>query len=529
MSKTSRTMKYKNTKVAILIPLIIALSVVTGMFITRLTGADNNVHIGSRNKIDDVMGLIDMYYVDDLSRDSIEDVMISDFLHNLDPHSSYMTAKETEEVESELTGNFVGIGIRFYVLHDSVMITNIIPGGASEKAGLQAGDRIIEVDGKPMSGIGISNDSVRGRILGDEGKIVKLKVLREGKAMDFDIRRTPVEVESVYWTKVDNMGYIKVTSFNNNTAEQFEDALKMLKLLKVRSLVIDLRDNSGGFMHAAQGVLDNFFTDRQLLVYTEGANSKREEIYSSGHNGMFAGYPLAVLVNESSASASEITAGVIQDYDKGIVIGNVTFGKGLVQRMFNLSDGSSLRLTVSRYYLPSGRCIQRSYKDGYISYLEQYYSNYGKNKQTIDSTKIFYTLEKKRKVYEGDGLMPDITIEHDTSYISNMLMTISKTDVISKFCVEYYDANRKRMAQVDSKKKLDAFLENDGMFDKFIDRLKHDSIQYSPAELNVSRKYLNRILRFQIAGYILDYNVAYAILLEDDPYMEKAKEVLDEF
>lgn len=519
-------MKYKNTKVAILIPMVVALSVVVGMLIAKLMGTESNMHMGSDNKISDVMNLIDMYYVDDLSYDSIEDVMISDFLHTLDPHSSYMTAKETAVVESELTGNFVGIGIRFYVLHDSVMVTNIIPGGASEKVGLQAGDRIIEVDGKPMCGIGIKNDSVRGHILGDEGKIVKLKVLRDGVEMNFDIRREPVEIESVYYTKFNNIGYIKVTSFNNNTAIQFENALNFLRLLKIKSLIIDLRDNSGGFMHSAQGILDNFFTDKKLLVYTEGANSEREEVYSSGRNGMFANYPLVVLVNESSASASEITAGVIQDYDKGTVIGNVTFGKGLVQRMFDLSDGSSVRLTVSRYYLPSGRCIQRSYKKGYISYLEEYYTNYGKNKQNVDSTKVFYTLNKKRKVYEGDGLMPDITIEHDTSYVSDMLITIGNTNVISDFCIEYYDTNRKKMAQVNSKKQLDAYLDGNGMFNKFLEKLKSDSINYSQSDIDKSRKYLNKVLRYQIANYCLDLNTANEFLLEDDPYMEKAMEVL---
>ena len=237
-------MKYKNTKVAILVPMLIALSVVAGMLIARLSATDSSVFVNSGSKIDDVMKLIDMYYVDELSPDSIEDVMISDFLHNLDPHSSYMTAKETEEVETELTGNFVGIGIRFYVIHDTVMITNIIPGGASEKVGLKAGDRIINVDDKPISGIGISNDSVRGRILGEEGKKVKIGILRDGVAMDFDIRRAPVDVESVYYSKVDDIGYIKVTSFNNNTAEQFEDALNMLKIMKVNSLVIDSTRNS---------------------------------------------------------------------------------------------------------------------------------------------------------------------------------------------------------------------------------------------------------------------------------------------
>lgn len=520
-------MKYNNTKVAILVPMLMALSVVVGMFIARFSAADSEVFVSSGSKIDNVMNLIETYYVDDLSRDSIEDVMISDFLHNLDPHSSYMTAKETAEVETELTGNFVGIGIRFYVLHDTVMITNIIPGGASEKAGLQVGDRIIDVDGRPISGIGVSNDSVRGRILGVEGKKVSLKILRDGQILDYSIKRAPVEVESVYYANVDGIGYIKVTAFNGNTAEQFSNAVKLLMLTKVKSFVLDLRDNSGGFMYAAQQILDNFFADSRLLVYTEGANSKREEVYSSGRNGICAGYPVAVLVNENSASASEITAGVIQDYDIGTVIGNVTFGKGLVQRMFNLADGSSVRLTVSRYYLPSGRCIQRSYKDGYVSYLENYYMSYGRNKQVVDSSKVFYTLGKKRKVYEGDGLMPDITVEHDTSYLSGLLVAIGKANVISDFCVEYYDVHRNEMQNITTKKALDAYLEKDGMFAKFLDLLKQKDISYSQADLEQSRSYLNMILRYQIVGYVLDFNAANTILLEDDPYMEKAKEVIE--
>ena len=528
MLKILRVMKYNNTKVAILIPMVAAVSVVVGILIAKFFVNGNGDYVKSGNKVEDVMSLIDMYYVDDLSRDSIEDVMISDFLRNLDPHSLYMTAKETAESETQLTGNFVGIGIRFYVLNDSVLVTNIIPGGASEKVGLQAGDMIIEVDGKPMSGVGLPNDSVRGRILGEEGKIVKIKVLRDGKPMDFDIRRAPVEVESVYFSNLDGIGYIKVTSFNSNTAEQFENALSVFKIMKVKSLVIDLRDNSGGFMHAAQAILDNFFTDVKLLVYTEGAKSERENIYTSGRNGMFAGYPIVVLVNENSASASEITAGVIQDYDIGTVIGNVTYGKGLVQRMFDLSDGSSVRLTVSRYYLPSGRCIQRSYKDGYISYIEDYYSKYGKNKQSVDSSKVFYTLNKKRAVYEGDGLMPDITVEHDTSYVSDMLVAIGKTNVISDFSVEYFVRHRKDIIAngINTRKKLDAYLEKDGMFNRFLERLAADGISYSPEDLEKSRTYINMVLRYQIAVYFLDGNAASPILLENDPYMDKAREVL---
>lgn len=525
-------MNNKHSKFAIFLPIIIALSIIVGILISQVLnigGSKYEAAQNSGNKIQDVLNLIDTYYVDSLKTDSIEDIMIADFLHNLDPHSSYMTAKETAQTETELTGNFVGIGIRFYILHDTVMVTNIIPGGASEKVGLMAGDRIVEVDGKQMAGIGISNDSVRGRILGENGKKVKIKILRDGKPIDFTIKRAPVEVESVYYSKIGDIGYIKVTSFSENTAFQFEDAALMLKKEGIKSMVIDLRDNTGGFMHVAKSILDNFFNEKKLLVYTQGVNTAREEVYSTGRNGMCSKYPLAILVNENSASASEITAGVIQDYDLGTVIGNVTFGKGLVQRMFNLSDGSSVRLTISRYYLPSGRCIQRSYADGYISYLENFYMNYGKNKQTVDSSKVFYTLKEHRKMYEGDGIMPDITIEHDTSFYTSLIGKVSEANIISTFCVEYYDNNRKKLSamNVNTASKLNNYIENDKMFDKFMKAVKDKGIEYSQEDLKKSEKYLKKILKYQIASYCLDMNTACAILLEDDNYWEAAKKVLD--
>ena len=524
-------MNYNNSKFSILLPLVIAGSVLVGIFMAKFIAPpiiqEEQVYVPTGDKIQDVINIIGMSYVDNISRDSLTDIMISNLLHNLDPHSTYMSAKETAKAESELTGNFVGIGIRFYVLHDTVMVTNIIKGGASEKVGLKPGDKIIDVDDKPISGIGISNDSVRGRILGEEGEIVKLSVLRDGEMLEFNISRKPVEVESVYYAAIDDIGYIKVTSFSDNTPMQFREALAMLKIYRVKSLVIDLRDNSGGYMGAAQEILDNFFTQRKLIVYTEGANMIRKDVYTTGMGGSFSDYPLAVLVNENSASASEITAGVIQDYDMGWVIGNVTFGKGLVQQTFNMTDGSSIRLTVSKYYLPSGRCIQRNYKQGYVAYIEDFYTKYGKNKQNVDSTKVFYTLNKKRKVYEGDGLMPDITVEHDTSYYNNMVVEIAKTNVISDFCVEYFDMNREKILKnITTKKALEVCLEKDRMFDKFLNKLTEINIKYAQSELEASRKYLKMILSYQIASYVLDVNLANLFLLDDDPYMNKAKEVL---
>lgn len=527
-------MNYNNSKFSIWLPIIIALSLVVGIVISQVFDikfAHYQVQPqSSGNKIQDVLNLINTFYVDDLPNDSIEDIMISDFLHNLDPHSSYFTAKETKEAETELTGNFVGIGIRFYLLRDSLMITNIIKGGAAEKVHLSVGDRILEVDGKQMCGVGLSNDSVRGRILGKSGEKIKLKVLHNGKEREITFYREPVDVESVYFSKIGNIGYIKIISYSDNTLSQFDNAVFQLKQQNVKSLVLDLRDNGGGYMHIAAGLLDYFMKDRKLLVYTQGANVERQEIFSSGRNGLCAGLPLAVLVNENSASASEITAGVIQDYDLGTVIGNVTFGKGLVQRTFNLNDGSSLRLTISRYYLPSGRCIQRSYKDGYISYLENFYLNYGKNKQQIDSTKVFYTLNKKRQVFEGDGIMPDITIEHDTSYITELLTKISRANIISDFCVDYFDKNRKILNEnkIDTEEKLRIFLKKDKLVEKFFALVNEKSIEYTDEEYTKSLSYIEKVLYYQVASYCLDLNTSQRFLLDGDLYFEKAKQVLQQ-
>lgn len=517
-------MKYNNSKLAVWLPIIIAGSLALGIFAGQFVNSSS--FSSEKTKIDEVFQYINKYYVDDIPLDSIQDVAITELLHNLDPHSYYMTADETAKSRPDLDGNFTGIGITFYVLHDTVTVMSIIEDGGASKAGLKAGDRIISADSVNIAGIGIKSDSVKNYLCGSEGTIVNVDVIRDGKKLNFDITRAPINIESVHYCKIDDIGYIKISSFSDNTGEQFADAVANLEKMNISSLVIDLRDNSGGYMHAAKQILDNFFNDKTLLVYTKGNNVGEEKLYSTGRGGSCSKYKLAVLVNEGSASASEILAGVLQDYDKGTIIGNITFGKGLVQRMFDLNDGSTLRLTVARYYLPSGRCIQRNYANGYISYIEDYYLNYGKNKQNIDTTKVFYT-KAGRKVYEGDGLMPDVIVEHDTSFYTPLVRDIASSNILADFCSDYYDSHRKVFEEfgIDNLEDLTSFLDADHVFQQFLGATEKNISDEKEID-SASYNYLKNLVYYRISMNYLDTNKSLQILLQNDNYFGEAKKML---
>ncbi len=383
-------------------------------------------------KLNHVLDVIESHYVDSVDRKELIETSISGMLAKLDPHSAYISSKDVERQNEELQGHFGGVGIRFIILRDTLMITNIIPNGPSEIAGLKAGDRILEVDGVKIAGIGLKIEDVQGLLKGEFGTKVELKILNKStlNPKDIEVTRGSIPLPSIDASFMINstIGYIRLKNFSNNTDREFAYAVADLKAEGMTKLVFDLRNNGGGYLHGATSVADEFLAAGKSIVYTKGAHQQKKEYFSSRY-GNFESNELVILVNSGTASASEIVSGAVQDNDRGLIMGRRTFGKGLVQQPINLEDGSEMRLTVSRYYTPTGRCIQKPYGSG-IDYYNDIMNRYENGElQELDSV-IFENAEKfitpeGRTVYGGGGIMPDLFIPIDTSGSSLYLILIS--------------------------------------------------------------------------------------------------------
>lgn len=534
-------METQEKKYFVYLPIIISISIIAGILIGTRFSLGNDISIPlfhsakKTDKINDVLNYIDEYYVDTVNRSQLSDVAIDALLQSLDPHSYYIPAKELNGVNEELQGNFEGIGIEFNIQKDTIIVVSLISGGPSEMAGIMAGDRIVKVDNKNVAGIKISNKEVFKRLRGKGGTQVKVSIYRKGlpRLLDFNLTRAKIpeiSVDAAYVIKK-GIGYIKVSKFAANTFEEFHEAIKNLKAEGVTKLIFDLRGNGGGFLDAAVNMADEFLEKNKVIVYTKG-KSKPKTYYKATSKGELENTKLIVLIDEWSASASEIVAGAIQDNDRGLIVGRRSFGKGLVQNQVELPDGSALRLTIARYYTPTGRCIQKPYNEG----VSEYYHNFMKrfeDGETLSADSIHFAdslkfkTPKGKTVYGGGGIMPDIFVPIDTSGSSRYLSEISSKNLVNQFAFDYVDKNRKTLKlykDVDDFK--NKFFISSELFESFITFAEKNGVKRNDAQIARSRKIFNVQLKALMGRNLFRNTGFYPIIQEIDETLLKAIELI---
>ncbi|MCB9191304.1 MAG: S41 family peptidase [Flavobacteriales bacterium] len=445
-------------------------------------------------KFDDVLNLIEEKYVEHPDYTALVDEAIIGMVKELDPHSEYMTAEEYQKMSEPLTGNFEGIGIQFNITKDTITVVSPISGGPSERLGIRSGDKIVVIEDTVVAGIGITNRDVIDKLRGDKGTKVRIKILRRKvkDLIDYTIERDKIPIFSLdaSYMLTEDIGYVKLNRFAQTTMQEFYEALDELEPQGMEHLVLDLRGNSGGYLNTAIQLSDEFLADKELIVYTEGVSNPKRESFAT-RRGRFEKGKLVVLIDEGSASASEIVAGAIQDHDRGLIIGRRSFGKGLVQRPFKLRDGSTLKLTTARYYTPAGRCIQRPYEDGNDEYRKE-------NQRRRDNGEFFsmdsvhfneedkYLTDNKRIVYGGGGILPDIFIPLDTSESSDFLTELLSNGLFYQYINEYVDENREELNSKypDYESFEKGFDPNDEFMDKFLEYAKHELKHNKDDKLN---------------------------------------------
>jgi carboxyl-terminal processing protease len=402
-------------------------------------------------KFGTLMRYIDQLYVDSVSVQDLTELAIVKMLEDLDPHSVYFSAEELKEADEPLNGNFEGIGVQFNIFKDTIMVVSPISGGPSERLGIRSGDRIVEVDGENAAGIGITNRDVMKMLKGPKGTVVQVGIKRDGESemLEFDIVRDKIPIYSIDAVHMvaPKIGYIKVSRFAKTTMDEFREAIVTLQGQGMKDLILDLQGNGGGMLQTAIDMSDELLSGDKLLVYTEGRAFEREDTFAE-YKGLFEKGRLVVLIDEASASASEIVSGAVQDWDRGLVMGRRSFGKGLVQRPMRLPDGSAVRLTVQKYYTPSGRCIQKPYDDGVEAYRKEKFERYERGELlSLDSLDLpdslmYKTRIQEREVYGGGGILPDIFVPLDTTFNSPTFSRILRKGLCSKYALEQVDANR---------------------------------------------------------------------------------------
>ena len=480
--------------------------------------------------------LIDNFYVDTVNLDKVVEDAIVASLKELDPHSAYISKKDVEKANEPLVGSFEGIGVTFQLIRDTITVIGPTPGGPSEKVGIMAGDQFIKIDGEDAFGKKIDNEYVQKHLRGKKGTKVTVSVKRgsDPELMDFEIIRDKIPLNSINATFMlsKNVGYIKLDRFAQESDKEFKKAMEQLKSEGMKSLVLDLRSNSGGYLNTAIDMVNEFLKADQLIVYTEGLRSQRQE-WRSTDDGLYTEGKLVVLIDEGSASASEILSGAIQDHDRGILIGRRSFGKGLVQRPFNLPDGSMIRLTTARYHTPTGRCIQRPYEGG----TEDYYKEMTKR---LDRGEYFhadsihfpdslkYKTDGGRIVYGGGGIMPDLFMPVDTSFNSKLYTNLVRKGVFNKYTVDYAMANRDKV-----KKEYPEFSQYNKKFqvtDAMIDEIKmiaeKEKVEWNEEQYQRSEKYIKLQIKALIARNVWEMQQYYEVTLQEDPVIQKAVEVI---
>ncbi len=514
-----------------MLPLLLAIALVVGYFMGKVLMPEsqaiifNNDTRKSVSKINEVINFIKEAYVDTINSTQLSEGTINSMLQSLDPHSYYIPASEFDAVTEPLEGNFEGIGIEFRLISDTVVVVNTVAGGPSEEVGILAGDRIIWVDTSKIAGQGVGNRDVIGRLKGPRNTKVKVKVYRKGasdKLLKFTITRNRIPIYSINVSYMidTKVGYIKINRFARTTYTEFMEAANKLRDQGMEKLIVDLRGNGGGYLQAATDIADEFLESGKLIVYTQGKSRPRQAFYASS-GATLLNIPLVVMINENSASASEILAGAIQDNDRGNIVGRRSFGKGLVQEQMSWPDGSAIRLTVARYYTPTGRCIQKPYGKDLDSYHEEAYKRLTSGELTSADSIQFpdslkYVTPKGKVVYGGGGIMPDRFVAIDTSG-SSYLNAILFNGIFQQFAFDYVDKHKTESKLFQNEKAFDKnFVVNQLLLSSFFNYAEEKGVPYDPVGFNAAEKYFLYRIKAGIARYLYGENSYFRIMNQRD-------------
>lgn len=514
----------------IYLPIIIAVSVAIGLLLGSKLNSNASIYSGknaNKNKLNKLLDYIEREYVDAVNSDSIVDLTVTKILENLDPHSVYIDQKELVAVSESMQGDFVGIGVNFYLYNDTVAVIKPIKNGPSDKAGILAGDRILSANDYTLFGKQISNDTLFSKLKGEVGSLVNLEIYRKATNTKFKLNITrdkvPIKSVDIGLKLTDKVGYIKINRFAETTYDEFKKELSALQSKGMESLIIDVRDNGGGYLERAVQIIDELLPNKALIVKTTNKQGKETLTYAT-EKGLFEKGEVFVLINENSASASEILAGAIQDNDRGTVVGRRSFGKGLVQREMPLGDGSAIRLTVARYYTPSGRSIQKPYEDKAENYFNEFERRFESGElYESDKAKIADSLKFKTKkgriVYGGGGIYPDIFVPFEAKHGEEATMFVMQSGLVSYFVFEQLDSNRKFFNSL-TKSQLEKEIRNDKYLDAFKQHITNNG-------LLMSYEQKDKIITYLYAEFVrqlFDEASYYGIILKEDAMIKKVLE-----
>lgn len=529
ISKKTKENKMKITNFTILV----------AVFLIFQTSSYAQVLSDESLKFSQVLNWVDKYYVDSINKGELVEKAIIEMLKNLDPHSTYLTKEEVRQMNEPLQGNFEGIGISFNILDDTIFVINPIPGGPSEKVGIIAGDRIVLIEGENVAGIGIKTSDVYTKLRGDRGTKVTVAVKRRTvpDLLDFTITRDKIPIFSLYSSYMidDKIGYVKLNRFSFTTLDEFQDALSDLQKEGLEDLVLDLSNNGGGYLDVAVKLADHFLEDQKMIVYTQGDKHPKRS-YMATSRGIFEKGRIVVIIDEGSASASEIVAGAIQDWDRGIIIGRRSFGKGLVQNPMILIDSSMVRLTIARYYTPTGRLIQKPYDKGYDEYSNDLVNRLYNGELTSADSIVFpenlkyQTLTTRRIVYGGGGIMPDYFTPLDTSYQSRYYNKLLSQGILNFFVLNYVDDNRSRLHL--EYPEFDTFYEHfivsDDLIDQLITYAEGEGLEPRTEDLSRSKEQIRLLVKAYMARDLWNTSEFYQIMNTQNYSVLKAIEILND-
>ncbi|MDD5694443.1 MAG: S41 family peptidase [Bacteroidales bacterium] len=482
--------------------------------------------------------LIDYFYVDTVNQPRLVENAIVEMLQELDPHSVYISKEDVKKADEPLVGNFEGIGVQFQIFKDTILVIAPVPGGPSEKLGIMAGDKIVRINGEDATGKEVTNEYVQSKLRGEKGTRVDVSIYRKGKneLLNFSIIRDQIPVNSLdaAFMATPEIGYIKLNRFSKTTMDEFYQAMDTLQTQGMTKLILDLRYNTGGYLETAHELADEFLGKGKMIVYTEGLKSPKTDLLAT-EKGLFEKGQLVILINEGSASASEIVAGAVQDWDRGIIIGRRSFGKGLVQKPFRLPDESVIRLTTAKYYTPTGRCIQKPYDEGLEEYRKDFQNRLEKGELVHADSIHFpdslkYYTPANRIVYGGGGIMPDIFIPFDSTDYSDYYVELRRNNLFNNFTLQYLDDNRKELQAL-----YKTFRDFDLNFDKqdsflkiFTDYAEKEGVKFDKKGLDDSVDQIFYVLKGLIARNLFDYNAYFEVISSiDDDFQEAVKILKD--